>query len=144
MGSSCLATESMCIWKSNNRIWKMAVRSFSINLDLVKTIRKTNILLRIFICFDVFFLLGAIINQIWYSPSELQDLGHIKRTLNICIILFFTTSLICNRSVLIHTNIFLRGMFLGLPYLEYRVEDEDFSFPGWSYFFYWSYFLSLD
>ena len=69
------------------------------NMDVEKILRQTKILLLIFICFDVFFLVSAIINLVLFTPTEAHDgyFGRFERPVFFSIIGFFITSFHCNR-----------------------------------------------
>merc|ERR1712008_232077 len=114
----------------NNKIFKMVLLSPRYTLNVEKTIRQSNILLRLFLCFDVFFLISAVVNLVWFSPSESHDqlLGQYRRHILLCIIGFFSTSLICNSLAIYGVTSWKRGFVL--PWLLLFFSSEDFLSPG--------------
>merc|ERR1711936_1060940 len=78
------------------------------SLDTNKIIRQTQILLKIFLCFDVFFIVSFLVQLVWLSSIYLGGFREGKYVLNFqflttpkfvhgyCFIGFFTASLICN------------------------------------------------
>ena len=64
-----------------------------------KTKRQSIILLSLFISFDIFFLISGIINQSLLTSSEATEdyLTSLEQAVIPAIIVFFSTSLICNR-----------------------------------------------
>eukprot|EP00092_Neocalanus_flemingeri_P001133 GFUD01001207.1.p1 GENE.GFUD01001207.1~~GFUD01001207.1.p1 ORF type:complete len:199 (+),score=22.91 GFUD01001207.1:155-751(+) len=108
----------------------MAVWSMSYTLDVAKTIRKTNILLRIFLCFDVFFLISSILNLLWISPTQAHNdyLGHFERAFILCIIGIFTTSIICNSLAIFGVSTWKRGFLI--PWLVFFLAVKIFLVLG--------------
>merc|ERR1712066_249191 len=78
------------------------------SMDTNKIIRQTNILLKIFLCFDIFFIVSFIVQLIWLSSIFLGGFREGAAVWNLhflttqrfvhgyCFIGFFSASLICN------------------------------------------------
>jgi hypothetical protein len=81
----------------------MLVYSMSSTDYAAKTKRQSIILLSFFISFDIFFLISGIINLSLLTPSEATEdyLQSLEQAVIPAIIVFFSTSLICNRLELI-------------------------------------------
>ena len=77
----------------------MLVCSMSYTEYVIKTKRQSIILLSFFISFDIFFLISGIINLSLLTPSEATEdyLQSLEQAVIPAIIVFFSTSLICNR-----------------------------------------------
>eukprot|EP00091_Calanus_sinicus_P005036 TRINITY_DN1539_c0_g1_i1.p1 TRINITY_DN1539_c0_g1~~TRINITY_DN1539_c0_g1_i1.p1 ORF type:complete len:195 (-),score=33.93 TRINITY_DN1539_c0_g1_i1:253-837(-) len=97
----------------------MAILGARYTVDVDRTIRKSNILLRLFLCFDIFFLISAIVNLVWFSPAQAHDeiLGPYRRHILLCMIGFFTTSFICNSLAIYGVSSWKRGFIL--PWLVF-------------------------
>ena len=76
--------------------WTFALHTNSREAE--KRIRQTRVLLRIFVCFDIFILIGGILNLVWITPSS-DDLLDMRHTFVYCTVAFFSLTLICNRLV---------------------------------------------
>merc|ERR1712048_1257074 len=86
----------------------MALVTVVRSMDTNKIIRQTNILLKIFLCFDIFFIVSFIVQLVWLSSIflggfregeavwNLQFLTNQKFVQAYCFIGFFSASLICN------------------------------------------------
>merc|ERR1712106_1247146 len=96
------------------KIFNTVLLSPRYTLNVEKTIRQSNILLRLFLCFDIFFLISAVVNLVWFSPSESHDqlLGQYRRHILLCIIGFFSTSFICNSLAIYGVTSWKRGFVL--------------------------------
>ena len=77
----------------------MLVYSMSSTDYAAKTKRQSIILLRVFISCDIFFLISGIINLSLLTSSEATEdyLTSLEQAVIPAIIVFFSTSLICNR-----------------------------------------------
>merc|ERR1712110_516802 len=77
-------------------------------IDTNKIVRQTNILLKIFLCFDIFFIISFIVQLVWLSSIFLGGFREGAAVWNLhflttqrfvhgyCFIGFFSASLICN------------------------------------------------
>merc|ERR1711981_190394 len=86
----------------------MALVTVVRSLDTNKIVRQTNILLKIFLCFDIFFIVSFIVQLVWLSSYflggfregvadwNLHFLTTSKFVHGYCFIGFFSASLICN------------------------------------------------
>merc|ERR1711923_214207 len=78
------------------------------SMDTNKIIRQTNVLLKIFLCFDIFFIVSFIVQLVWLSSVflggfregaavwNLSFLTNQKFVHGYCFIGFFSASLVCN------------------------------------------------
>merc|ERR1712110_898644 len=76
--------------------WTFALHTNSREAE--KRIRQTRVLLRIFVCFDIFILIGGILNLVWITPTS-ENLMDMQHTFVYCTVAFFSLTLICNRLV---------------------------------------------
>merc|ERR1712088_886948 len=86
----------------------MALVTVVRSMDTHKIIRQTNILLKIFLCFDIFFIVSFIVQLVWLSSIFLGGFREGAAVWNLhflttqkfvhgyCFIGFFSASLICN------------------------------------------------
>merc|ERR1712062_485127 len=86
----------------------MALVTVLTSMDTNKIIRQTNVLLKIFLCFDIFFIVSFLVQLVWLSSIflggfregeavwNLQFLTNQKFVQAYCFIGFFSASLICN------------------------------------------------
>merc|ERR1712018_923874 len=86
----------------------MALVTVVRSLDTNKIVRQTNILLKIFLCFDIFFIVSFIVQLVWLSSYflggfregaadwDLHFLTSQKFLHGYCFIGFFSASRICN------------------------------------------------
>jgi len=75
-------------------------------VDVDKVKRQSHLMLRILLCFDVFFLVSTIVQMIWLTPAvistnedgswDLEFLTSLPYLHGYCFLIFFGTSLICN------------------------------------------------
>merc|ERR1712018_186881 len=77
-------------------------------MDTNKIIRQTNILLKIFICFDIFFIVSFLVQLVWLASIYLGGFQDSRTNWNLsfltnqkfvhgyCFIGFFSASLVCN------------------------------------------------
>merc|ERR1712107_666473 len=75
-------------------------------VDVDKIMRQTHIMLRMLLCFDVFFLVSTIVQMVWMSPAvvntnnngqwDLRFLTSEAYLHGYCMLSLFTTSLVCN------------------------------------------------
>jgi len=88
-------------------------------INVEKTIRQSNILLRLFLCFDIFFLISAVVNLLWFSPASSHEeiLGHYRNHVLKCIIGFFSASMTCNCMAIYGVKSWKRGFIL--PWLVF-------------------------
>ena len=75
-------------------------------VDVDKMLRQSVIMLRILLCFDIFFLVSTVVQVIWMTPAVLQrddgswDLSFLASQPYLhsySILALFTTTLLCNR-----------------------------------------------
>merc|ERR1712183_1129963 len=92
--------------------WTFALQTNSREAE--KRIRQTRVLLRIFVCFDIFILIGGILNLVWITPTS-ENLLDMQHTFVYCTVAFFSLTLICN-SLAIH-GISKQKRLLLLPWL---------------------------
>ena len=83
--------------------WTFALQTNSREAE--KRIRQTRVLLRIFVCFDIFILIGGILNLVRITPTS-ENLLDMQHTFVYCTVAFFSLTLICNRLV-IHLAVFI-------------------------------------
>merc|ERR1711981_147132 len=97
----------------------MVLLSTRSTINFEKTIRQSNILLKLFMCFDIFFLISAVVNQFWFSPASSRDdlLGQYRNYVLKCIIGFFSASLTCNCLAIYGLTSWKRGFIL--PWLVF-------------------------
>merc|ERR1711974_30681 len=71
-------------------------------------------------CFDIFFLISAVVNQFWFSPAFSREdiLGQYRFYVLQCIIGFFSASLICNGLAIYGLKSWKRGFIL--PWLVFH------------------------
>merc|ERR1712048_39606 len=86
----------------------MALVTVLTTMDTNKIIRQSNVLLKIFLCFDIFFIVSFIVHLVWLSSYflggfregvadwNLHFLTSQKFVHGYCFIGFFSASLICN------------------------------------------------
>eukprot|EP00092_Neocalanus_flemingeri_P002843 GFUD01003041.1.p1 GENE.GFUD01003041.1~~GFUD01003041.1.p1 ORF type:complete len:196 (+),score=37.88 GFUD01003041.1:111-698(+) len=108
----------------------MAVWSMNDTQDVAKTTRKTQIFLRIFIGFDLFFIISAALNLIWLSPSEARNVyfGHVERSFILLIIGIFSTSSVCNSLAVVGVSTWKRGCLI--PWLLFFLAVKIFLVIG--------------
>merc|ERR1712142_207180 len=92
--------------------WTFALQTNSREAE--KRIRQARVLLRIFVCFDIFILIGGILNLVWITPTS-ENLLDMQHTFVYCTVAFFSLTLICN-SLAIH-GISKQKRLLLLPWL---------------------------
>merc|ERR1711936_456856 len=95
--------------------WTFALQTNSREAE--KRIRQTRVLLRIFVCFDIFILIGGILNLVWITPTS-ENLLDMQHTFVYCTVAFFSLTLICN-SLAIH-GISKQKRLLLLPRSKWR------------------------
>jgi len=95
-------------------------------VDAAKTLRQSHILLRIFLCFDIFFLISATVNLIWFTPTDESDdddktgaamLGNLRSQVLLSMMGFFMTSFMCNSLAIYGLSARKRGFLL--PWLVF-------------------------
>merc|ERR1712244_13775 len=98
MGSVSLSRDWIGTKTTQHHHFQDVLLSTRSTINVEKTIRQSNILLRLFMCFDIFFLISAMVNQFWFSPASSRDdlLGQYRNYVLKCIIGFFSASLTCN------------------------------------------------
>merc|ERR1712079_977333 len=86
----------------------MALVTVLTSMDTNKIIRQPNVLLKIFLCFDIFFIVSFIVQLVWLSSIFLGGFREGEAVWNLhfltnqkfvqayCFIGFFSASLICN------------------------------------------------
>merc|ERR1711988_990283 len=86
----------------------MALVTVLTTMDTNKIIRQSNVLLKIFLCFDIFFIVSFIVQLVWLSSFYLGGFQEGKAIWNLhflttekfvhgyCFIGFFSASLVCN------------------------------------------------
>ena len=87
----------------------MALLTIVRRVDVDKVKRQSHLMLRILLCFDVFFLVSTVVQMIWLTPNvivmdqdgswDLQFLTSLPYLHAYCFLAFFGTSLMCNRYV---------------------------------------------
>ena len=102
--TSLPASGSLCL----STVRTMALVTVVRSMDTNKIIRQTNVLLKIFLCFDIFFIVSFIVQLVWLSSIILGGFTEGEATWNLhflttrkfvegyCFIGFFSASLICN------------------------------------------------
>jgi len=84
----------------------MALLTIVRRVDIDKLMRQSKLLLRVLMCFDVFFIVSTIVEMIWSTPALVVSTEHGDWDLEFlvsdvymhgyCILSIFTTSFICN------------------------------------------------
>merc|ERR1712045_782573 len=86
----------------------MALVTVLTSMDTNKIIRQTNVLLKIFLCFDIFFIVSFLVQLVWLSSIYLGGFQDSRTNWNLsfltnqkfvhgyCFIGFFSASLVCN------------------------------------------------
>merc|ERR1711913_245197 len=116
----------------------MALVTVVRSMDTNKIIRQTNILLKIFLCFDIFFILSFIVQLVWLSSIFLGGFREGAAVWNLhflttqrfvhgyCFIGFFSASLICNSLAIVGVRRW--NQWYVLPWLFVYTAFKIFNF----------------
>eukprot|EP00088_Acartia_fossae_P037554 TRINITY_DN38756_c0_g1_i2.p1 TRINITY_DN38756_c0_g1~~TRINITY_DN38756_c0_g1_i2.p1 ORF type:complete len:209 (-),score=46.82 TRINITY_DN38756_c0_g1_i2:153-752(-) len=83
----------------------MALLTIVRRVDVDKIMRQTMLMLKVLLCFDVFFIISTIVEMIWYTPALIQgndgdwDFSFLLSDVYIhgyCILSIFSLSFMCN------------------------------------------------
>ena len=86
----------------------MAFLTIVRQVDVGKIMRQAAVMLRVLICFDIFFLVSSCVQLVWMTPAvitkedgswDLSFLANQQYLHNYSLLSLFSTTLICNRSV---------------------------------------------